>query len=602
MKEYLLPFLSALLISILSTPVVRKLAMRNGWVARPSGERWHKKNTPLLGGIAILLGFIVPYAFFSEHSWTFWAFTVCCIAAFGVGLVDDLFHITPNSKLIGQIIVAALLINFGFRMHYMQYPILNIPLTIIWIAAIMNAFNLLDNMDGLCTGISFIASCTMFAYSVLHMNTELALISALLAGTSLGFLKHNFNPAKIFMGDSGSLFLGFAFAALSLIGTQKQASGLFFTILIPSLVLGVPIFDTLFVTLTRKMNSRPISQGGKDHTSHRLVALGLSEKKAVLLLYGIAIVCGSGIILYDIANKLLVVILSALLLIGLLLFGMFLGGVEVYSKNNLNVKSIKRKKTNGAPVILNGFVYNKRRIVEVLIDFVIICIAYMSAYLLRYDGVISLENQDLILASLPIIIAVKFLMFFVFGVYRGMWKYVGLHEIVAIFKAVTAGSAVSTIALLFLFRFEGYSRSLFVIDWILLILLASGVRVAFRLFREYFALHSSRNKRALILGAGDAGELLLREIRHNRTLDYTPVGFLDDDMKKVGKSIHGVPVLGTSRHLAAYCRKNRIEELLIAIPSISDLALADIFKKCHKYKISFKDFSSIMSIKNGGKH
>ena len=226
----------------------------------------------------------------------------------------------------------------------------------------------------------------------------------------------------------------------------------------------------------------------------------------------------------------------------------------------------------------------------------------MSAYLLRYDGVISLENQDLILASLPIIIAVKFLMFFVFGVYRGMWKYVGLHEIVAIFKAVTAGSAVSTIALLFLFRFEGYSRSLFVIDWILLILLASGVRVAFRLFREYFALHSSRNKRALILGAGDAGELLLREIRHNRTLDYTPVGFLDDDMKKVGKSIHGVPVLGTSRHLAAYCRKNRIEELLIAIPSISDLALADIFKKCHKYKISFKDFSSIMSIKNGGKH
>lgn len=597
MLQFAIPFLAAFLISIFATPIVRIFATKFGWVARPNGERWHKKNTPLLGGIAILLSFILSYAIFAQHNWTFWAFAVCATAAFGVGLIDDLFRITPNSKLIGQIIVASLLINFGFQINVFAIPYFNIPLTIIWIVGIMNAFNLLDNMDGLCAGISFIAASMMFAYSILNLDMELALIAAILAGSTLGFLRYNFNPAKIFMGDCGSLFLGFAFATLALIGTRKQASGLIFTILVPSLVLAVPIFDTLFVTFTRKMDSRPISVGGKDHTSHRLVALGLSERKATLLLYAIAVICGGGVILYDVSNKMLVLMLSSMLIIGLLLFGMFLGGAGVYSKNNFNLNNIKKKKQNGMPVILNGFIYNKRRIVEVVIDFMIICISYMSAYLLRFEGIISPENQQLMLTSLPIIITIRLLMFFALGVYRGIWKYVGLHEAVAIFKAVSAGSVLSVIALLFLFRFEGYSRSLFVIDWLVLLLLASGVRVALRLFREYFALYSSKSKRVLIIGAGDAGELLLREIRHNRNLDYIPVGFLDDDMKKTGKSIHGVPVLGTTHRLAAHCRRNKIEELLIAIPSVSDLELAGIFDKCRKYKINFRHISSIMSIR-----
>jgi len=592
-----LPFLIAFLASLLLTPMVRIFATKFGWVAQPNAGRWHKKNTPVLGGIAIFLSFLIPYSIFARLDWTFLAFVVCSLAAFGLGLVDDLLHIKPNTKLIGQIIVASILINFGFRINIPVFAYLSIPVTIVWIIGIMNAFNLLDNMDGLCAGISFIAAATLFIYSILNSNPELALIAAVLAGSTLGFLKYNFNPAKIFMGDCGSLFLGFTFATLALFGTQKEASSLVFVIIIPLLILAVPVFDTLLVTFTRSMNSRPISQGGKDHTSHRLVALGLSEKKAVLLLYIVALVCGSGAILYDIANKALVLILSSILVIGLLLFGMFLGGVEVYSEDNLKAKRIKKKKVNGMPVILNGFIYNKRRVVEVIIDFVIICIAYVSAYLLRFEGVISPENQELLVVSLSIIIPIKLVMFFVFGLYRGVWKYIGLHDATAIFKAVSAGSAISVIMLLFLSRFEGYSRSLFIIDWLVLLFLASGVRIALRSFREFFAVQSARSKRILIIGAGDAGELLLREIRYNRNLDYIPVGFLDDDMKKAGKSIHGVPVLGTTRHLAAFCRKKKIDELLIAVPSVSDIHLAAIFEKCRKYHITFRHISSIMPIK-----
>ena len=345
------------------------------------------------------------------------------------------------------------------------------------------------------------------------------------------------------------------------------------------------------------MNARPVYLGGKDHTSHRLVALGLSEKRAVLMLYFIAMICGGGAVLYYMVDRMIVLILSSIVAIGLLLFGMFLGGVKVYSDDTVPMKNIKKKAPDGVPVILNGFVYNKRRIVEVVIDFITICIAYTSAYLLRFEGVISPENQQLLLTSLSIIIPIKLLMFFAFGVYRGIWKYVGLHDAIAIAKGVTAGSVLSVIALVFLFRFEGYSRALFIIDWMILLLLASGVRAALRLFREFFAMHSTRSKRVFIVGAGDAGELLLREIRHNKNLDYVTVGFLDDDIKKAGKLIHGVPVFGTTRHLAALCRKNRIEELLIAIPSVSERELAAIFDKCHKYKINFKHISSIMGIR-----
>jgi len=598
MLQLILPFITALLISALLTPAVCILASKFKWVVQPSAERWHKRNTPTLGGIAIFLSFVIPYAIFVGHGWTFWAFVICALGAFGLGLFDDLVHIKPNSKLLGQIIIASVFINFGLRINIQFLPYLSVPLTIIWIIGIMNAFNLLDNMDGLCAGIGLIVAIVMLVYSVLHSNWELSLATAILAGSVLGFLGYNFNPAKIFMGDCGSLFLGFVFAALAILGTKKEASSLVFVILIPSLILAVPIFDTLFVTLTRSMNSRPISVGGKDHVSHRLVTLGLSEKKAVLLLYFIAVICGGGALLYDITNKLLVLMLALVLVIGLLLFGMFLGGVEVYTSNQLNAKKAgKKKRMNGIPVILNGFIYNKRRILEVMIDFAIICISYVSAYLLAFEGVISAHNQELLLASLPIIIAIKLSMFFVFGLYRGLWKYIGIYDAAAIFIAILSGSISSVIAIAFLFGFHEYSASVFIIDWLVLLLLTSGARIILRLFREFFAMQASKSKRVLIIGAGDAGELLLREIRHNKSFDYIPVGFLDDDVKKVGNSIHGVPVLGTTHYLAAFCRRKKVDEVLIAIPSVSDIDLAHVFEKCHKYKINFRHSSSIMSIK-----
>ena len=234
---------------------------------------------------------------------------------------------------------------------------------------------------------------------------------------------------------------------------------------------------------------------------------------------------------------------------------------------------------------MNGVIYHKRRIAEVLVDLAIICLSYLSAFLLRFEGVISPVNLQLILDSLPILIGIKFLAFFSFGLYRGVWRYISLNDLVSIFKAVVVGQMASIFFLVYLFRFQGYSRTLFIIDGLLLFTLVAGSRVILRLFREFFLSVGDRGKRIFIMGAGDGGAMAVREIRNNQRLDYKTVGFIDDDGRKQGHLIHGVPVLGTRRDLVRLSKEHRIEGVLIAIPSIPDVHLKDVYEMCQQYNI-----------------
>jgi UDP-GlcNAc:undecaprenyl-phosphate GlcNAc-1-phosphate transferase len=453
----------------------------------------------------------------------------------------------------------------------------------------MNSFNLLDNMDGLSGGIGAIVGAVLFIFSFLNGNFEVGLPALILTGSLLGFLRYNFNPAQIFMGDSGSMFIGFMLGAITLQGSWKESAHLVMVLLVPILILAVPIFDTMFVALMRSINSRKVFQGGKDHISHRMVVLGLSEKKTVIALYLISIVFGAISIFSMFVNPVVTVILIILVAIGLIYFGAFLGKVKVYDEKELN--NVKKK--NGS-VILNNMLLHKRRILEVAIDFILICLAYISANLLRYEGVLPIDSQDVIVKSLPLILIIKFIVFFRFGLYRGIWRYVSVMDLINVFKAVSFASIASTVGILFIWRFQGFSRTVFIIDWLLLFLFVSGSRVLERVYKEIFDQASLSGKKVIIYGAGDAGEFILREIRNNKILHYEPVGFLDDDEEKTGRRIHGVAILGTRKDMEKILKTKEADELIIAMPGIGKYILEEVIAICNSLDIKYKKISDIL--------
>jgi len=593
--QYGFPFSMALILSLIFTPIIRKLAVKYRLVVFPKQDRWRKRVIASLGGVAIFGAFLVTYLIFSTYNLKSIGFIFGLLGIFWLGLIDDIVHIKPDTKLIGQIVIACIVVMFGIGFNIAS-PVVNIFLTICWIVAIVNAFNLLDNMDGLCAGVASISALMLCIHSIMNKNIPLAVLSVIVLGASMGFLKYNFNPAKIFMGDCGSMSLGYILATGALMGTTKEKSGLLITMAIPALVLAVPIFDTLFVTLTRTLNNRPISQGGRDHTSHRLVTLGLSERNAVLFLYVISAICGLSALFYTRLHLLQMSILLIALFIALFVFGIFLGTeVKVYPASYLE-NARNKKKLNGK-IIFNGFVYNKRRIVEVILDFIIIAISYTAAFLLRFEGILFPLSISLLLESLPIIVITKLLMFYFFGLYRGVWRYIGLYDVIAIFKAASLGSVISIFALVFLFRFEHYSRTIFVIDWLITLVSVSGVRILFRFYKEFFANIRLGGKRVLIFGAGDSGELTLREVRQNRTLGYKAIGFVDDDGAKLDRVIHGVRVLGKGDSLEKLIHKHKIDELLVAIPLSSKKRLSEAYEICNKTNIPFREVSKIIQVK-----
>jgi len=275
------------------TPVVRRLARHWGFVAKPKIDRWHKKPTAMMGGVGIWLAVVLTYVALVPHTGQGWVVIGAASFLFLVGLVDDLLHIKPYQKLIGQVIGAAIVVNYGLVLPWTRSLPANMVITIFWLIGITNAINLLDNMDGLATGIAAIASFFLTLNFVTGHQSIEAMMLGVFAAALLGFLVYNSNPASIFMGDSGSMFIGFFLAGAALVNVSGGRSRSFVPVLaVPILVLFIPIFDTTFVTILRKLSGRAASQGGRDHTSHRLVALGMSERRAVWMLYGLAALSG----------------------------------------------------------------------------------------------------------------------------------------------------------------------------------------------------------------------------------------------------------------------------------------------------------------------
>ena len=377
------------------------------------------------------------------------------------------------------------------------------------------------------------------------------------------------------MGDSGSLLLGASLALLTLDPGPRAHTSILAAIAVPVLVLLIPIFDTVFVTLFRRLALRPAAVGGRDHTSHRLVALGFSDRQAVLLLYALAAAAGGAAVALDRANVREANVVIGLLLVVLTLMGVQLARVRVYGNDDLAV--LKGKAFT--PLLLD--IAYKRRVFEVLLDFGLVTLAYYGAYVIRFDQQFP-RNHELFVASLPIVIACQLASFFIAGVYRGVWHYFSGADVLTYVKAVALGSVTSLLALLYLYRFVGYSRSVFLIDAMALLLLVVGSRYSFRLISDMTARRRPGTYRVLIYGAGEGGALLLNELRRNPRYDYQVVGFIDDDGSKSGKRLAGLPVFGGLDRLARVIGQHTIDLIIVSTEKLDPDRMRQVHATCYE--------------------
>ena len=439
------PFAIAFVFAVALVPLCRRLAFRVNLVAHPRNDRWHRQSIPMLGGIAIGLATFAGAAV-TGIAGDVLVYIAAAFVIFLAGLVDDVLVLKPSTKLVVQLAMASVLVAFDFRLNWVDSRLLDSALTMVWIVGLTNAFNLLDNMDGLCAGTAVVVAAMMIAGLWTGVTREAAgeemAYLALIAGAASGFLVYNFPPASIFMGDCGSLMLGFSLAAMALgsRGVRGSRADVLTVIAAPVFVLLVPIFDTTLVTVARLLSGRSPAVGGRDHSSHRLVAIGLSERAAVFLLWGLAAVGGVIGLIVRSATAGWSMIVGGMFLLLMGLFAVYLARVRVYE----NAPAPSTRESRFTPLV-NEMMY-KRRVIEVLLDFVLIGAAYYFANRMRFDVEAYAANAESFYGTLPIAIGVQLVAFFVVGVYRGEWHYFGGADVMTVLKGVVLG--VSGIALL----------------------------------------------------------------------------------------------------------------------------------------------------------
>lgn len=301
-KQYVVMFCIALAASVVITPFVIKLAVKIGAMDVPKDKRRvHTVPKPLIGGLAIFASFAMTVLLFLPITRQLTGILLGSTFIMICGFIDDLKPMKPRMKLVLQVFGAIILVYFGVRIRIVTNPFdsvtgmsdigwLSVPATIFWIVGVTNAFNLIDGLDGLAAGVASISCITLFIISIINGRTMAAFLTATLAGSTIGFLPYNFNPAKIFMGDTGAQFLGFVLAAISIQGAIKSAAAIAITV--PILALGLPIYDTLISIIRRFINKRPVMEGDRGHLHHRLLDMGLSQKQVVLVMYLISGVLG----------------------------------------------------------------------------------------------------------------------------------------------------------------------------------------------------------------------------------------------------------------------------------------------------------------------
>jgi UDP-GlcNAc:undecaprenyl-phosphate GlcNAc-1-phosphate transferase len=546
----LLFFLEALLLSFLLTGAILRFSLRRSLLDMPTERGSHEVPKPRLGGVAIVIALSLtmvtarlagfdPLPVEGSGAWILAGALI--IAA--VGLVDDLRGLDARLKFLAQLAAAGAVVASGTVLEEIRIPLAGtlalgpaaIPLTIIWITAIVNFYNFVDGLDGLAAGVGMIASVFLILLGFAVGDPALGIIYAALAGSLFGFLRFNFPPARIFMGDTGSTFTGFLLAVLSIIGAGHGIPA-FVTILL----MGGVLFDAALTLIRRTLQGKRIFTAHRTHYYQRLTDLGLSHKQVTLLEYLVAALLG--------ASAFLLVSGENYFMVGLAVIwtGFFLWAV-------FRIRMLERGGEDGSA---------RRIFAGALTDLLLICASYALAYMTRLNFRFPEAETRTMIVSFPVVVVIRTAVFYYYGLYKAVWRYTTFDDIVRIFRAVAVGSAVMVLLFTFLFRFESFPRSVFLIDLFVLTVFMAGARVVTRWFHELPAHEEIEGRRVIIGETGHMAEAVLHRIKQTKGLQ--PVGWLDDRRSMHGRMIHGIPVLGSMSAIESIAARHAVDEIVIS--------------------------------------
>jgi UDP-GlcNAc:undecaprenyl-phosphate/decaprenyl-phosphate GlcNAc-1-phosphate transferase len=450
--------------------------------ADPRPDRWHTSPTPAFGGIGIFAGFVVgvvaataigPVGIVGEM------LTVLAGAGivFAFGLLDDLVHLHPAAKLGAQLVAAFIVLQSSISVEFVANPVLAWAVGFLWLVGLTNAFNLLDNMDGLAGSLGIVAAgCFALSAAFVSPNRDIFIIAAALALALIGFIPYNLRPsgpARVFMGDSGSQAIGFVLASLGLMASYKEAGTTIATVALPVLILAVPILDTTLVTALRLRSGRSVTQGGRDHTSHRLVYRGLSEKRAVLFLVAVSAALGATSLAYAVLDSGRITTIGVLVTFALLLqFAAFLSGVSAApGETALSART--------------------RLLLDTLVDGALTVASFYAAYVVVVEGNGTPWQRHIFIWALPAVLLCRYLGLWAFGLYRRERNNAKLGTLARLAAAVVLSEIVAYLVVTNTQTLLEFPAKIFLLDAVICFtLLVAGrfaERAALRVFRTWRA-------------------------------------------------------------------------------------------------------------------
>jgi UDP-GlcNAc:undecaprenyl-phosphate GlcNAc-1-phosphate transferase len=547
----LFALLSALALSYAGTRLLLRHPPVRAFVDVPTARSSHDRPKLRYGGIAIVAAFFATFAGLCLARPEFRAFLPMaggCAILFGIGLIDDWRGIGVGARFLAQGAAAAIAIAAGVVIDHVTFPVvgtlelgwLSVPLTALVIVTSINFYNFIDGIDGLAAGSALISSAFLAIVAFMVGQPVFAVIFLAVAGAALGFLQYNFPPSRLFMGDSGSTFFGYVFAYLAVAGNRAVPE---IPLFVPILLLSSLYLDAGLTIVNRLVRGEKVFQPHRTHYYQRLLQIGLNHKQVTLLEYLVTILLGASALLYVRAGE---------------WFAPFLGfaWVLAFTLAILKIRGLERG---------DRLVWERRTLFVVATDLAAIVVAYLGAYFMRMGFSFTEAEGNAVLRALPIVVIVRSACFFKFGLYRSMWRYTTTNDVVRVIKAVTVGSAIILAAVVLLYRFVAFPRTLFLIEYFLLVSLILGVRFSTRLFHEIGRESSGGDARRLaVIGSGDTAERVAREV-NARGPRHAVVCFVADDPATIGLMIHGVPVQGPGDRLADICRRFSVDALVYGL-------------------------------------
>jgi FlaA1/EpsC-like NDP-sugar epimerase len=580
--------LAAMVCSFALSALVLRWA-RAGWLQDVPNERsLHSRTTPRGAGIGIvfitLVGLSISYPFVGGlPPLVFVGFLTGGTITAVVSLWDDAHPLSPLVRLAIQTFVAALTVwtsGFAESIHFAALPGWDFAwparfIAVFWIVGFTNAYNFMDGIDGIAGLQGAVAGLAFAALGWYAQMPWLSIAGLLLGASSIGFLGHNWHPARIFMGDVGSTFLGYSFAALALIAGSRNPILLFAAIL-PVFPF---VFDSSFTFVRRLLRGENVFHAHRSHLYQRLVIAGLSHD-VVASFYGLLSALGAVIAVVLVARghaqpHLLMALPAACVCLILTVAGVSGSLHTILDKSRVSQRSFS--------AWLNRLerINHLNRVGTWTIQAFVFAAAGFCAFLLRFDFAIPGMYQKHILVSILIWVAVKSIVFRLHGLDRGWWHYVSIHDLIQLTASNLTGSLCSMVFIIAL-GLPTYPRSIYLIDFLLTLLATTGIRLSVRMATDMLAAVRATEslKRVLIYGAGRAGTILLREIRSNPRMNYQMIGFIDDNPEKQGLVVHGARILGAGENLVGVAQKHHVEEILIALPSVSGPRMTSIIRSC----------------------